>query len=464
MKKPIPILGVGTKSRSNNVTAQRRLNCYIDESDDKSTMVAYGLPGLTGWFYSGAAPIRGFYALGDYVYIVTNNSVSRININTAVQTVLGTIGTSTGLVDIADNGLQVMFVDGSKGYIFTLATLVFVQITDVDFPVAPGSVVFQDSFFIVNDTNTNRYQWSASYNGLAWNALDVAAKESFPDNLVRVSSNSGLLYLFGEHSTEVASGNPNTGSYERITGLTVEHGLVSKQSLAKIQDQLIFLSINRRGECAVSMLSGGTVNKVSTSDIDDILNSYTTISNATGFSYTLNGHEMYQINFPTHNQSWLFDSKTQLWSEVASNHSRHLAERASVFDNHTYVTSYVDGWIYLLDKTAYTDNGQTITFELIGKHIFNNLERFAINELQIDCETGGTLIATGQGSNPQMMIGISKDGGRNWSESFVTMGKIGEYRARARRYRLGTSRDWIFRIRITDPIKRVVIGAYIDGG
>ncbi|MFA5127296.1 MAG: packaged DNA stabilization protein [Patescibacteria group bacterium] len=464
MKKPIPILGLGAQSRSNSVTAQRRLNCYVDQSDDKGSIVAYGLPGLTGWFYSGASPIRGIYPLGDYIYIVTNNSVSRININTMVQTVLGTISTSTGFVSIADNGLQVMFVDGSNGYIFTLATLAFVQITDVDFPVAPVTVVFQDSFFIVNDGGTKRVQWSSSYNGLAWNALDVIAKESFSDNVVRVASNGGYLYLLGENSVEAAAGNPATGAYQRISGLTVEHGLAAVQSLAKINDQLCFLSVNRRGECAVSILSGGSISHVSTSDIDNILNSYTTVSNATAFSYSLNGHEMYQINFPTANASWLYDATMQIWSEVESGGGRHLADRAAMVINSAYVASYTDGWIYFLDKNSYSDNGQAIAFELVGKHLFNNLERIALKEIQIDCETGGTLLASGQGSDPQINIGISNDGGRTWRDSFVTMGKIGEYTARARRYRLGTARDWMFRIRITDPVKRVITGAYVDAG
>ncbi|NOT96234.1 MAG: hypothetical protein HOP00_07985, partial [Nitrospira sp.] len=59
-------------------------------------------------------------------------------------------------------------------------------------------------------------------------------------------------------------------------------------------------------------------------------------------------------------------------------------------------------------------------------------------------------------------IQVSKDGGHVWgSERWVPLGKIGDYRRRAVRRRLGASRDIAIRFRITDPIPRRVCGAYL---
>ena len=58
------------------------------------------------------------------------------------------------------------------------------------------------------------------------------------------------------------------------------------------------------------------------------------------------------------------------------------------------------------------------------------------------------------------MLSISHDAGHTWGvERWTSAGKIGEYRTRARWRRLGRTRDTVFRVRITDPIKVVLLGA-----
>jgi hypothetical protein len=39
------------------------------------------------------------------------------------------------------------------------------------------------------------------------------------------------------------------------------------------------------------------------------------------------------------------------------------------------------------------------------------------------------------------------------------MGQIGEYTQRVKWRSLGAARDWVLKLRITDPVKRVITGA-----
>ena len=79
--------------------------------------------------------------------------------------------------------------------------------------------------------------------------------------------------------------------------------------------------------------------------------------------------------------------------------------------------------------------------------------------IEIDLEAGVGLV-TGQGNDPQAMLDWSDDG-HTWSNKlWRSMGKIGEYTARAKWNRLGSSRNRIFRLTISDPVKKVIIGAY----
>jgi len=64
------------------------------------------------------------------------------------------------------------------------------------------------------------------------------------------------------------------------------------------------------------------------------------------------------------------------------------------------------------------------------------------------------------GYTPQAMLRWSNDGGSTWSnEHWTSIGRIGAYQNRAIWRRLGWSRDRIFEVAISDPIKAVVVSA-----
>jgi hypothetical protein len=80
-------------------------------------------------------------------------------------------------------------------------------------------------------------------------------------------------------------------------------------------------------------------------------------------------------------------------------------------------------------------------------------------------DTSGAEIITNQytatpGYDPQAMLRWSNDGGSTFSnEHWVTIGKIGQYLNRAIWRRLGWSRDRIFEVVVSDPIKAVIVSA-----
>jgi hypothetical protein len=92
----------------------------------------------------------------------------------------------------------------------------------------------------------------------------------------------------------------------------------------------------------------------------------------------------------------------------------------------------------------------------------NDLKRTAHHSLQLDCETGVGLI-DGQGSDPQIMMRWSNNGGHTWSnEHWVPMGKIGSYGTRAIWRRLGMTtkiRDRVYEVSGTDPVRVYIMGA-----
>ncbi len=463
---PIPLFGLGNYSRSRPVCDQHRVNLYSEISGDPERggrITLYSPPGLTSQSSYGANPNRGAWSHGDYKYYVNRDKLYKeANDGTSVAAT-GTLSTTGGLVGMVDNGNQLMIVDGTFGYIYTYATNTLVKITAGDFPANPTSVAFLNLRFGVTSDGNGQYQWSAINDGLTWDALDFATEESNPDNLIRIYSDNGQFILFGEFTTGFAgaTGDPDA-AFGRIGASAIEFGLAARWSLAKFDGSIIFLSKNRLGGVQVSTLSGYTQATVSNADIETLFSSYAGIENATGFSIRVNGHSFYQINFPSEGKSWRYDGKTNEWHEVQSGDGRHRAELQVNHQNNTYLTDYENGNTYLLDSDAVTDNGETIAREFTSRHLMaGNITRFA--EIWIDMEVGvGTL--TGPGVDPQLMMRISKDGGQTWSpERWVSIGTLGNYRARARFTRLGRSSnigEWTFNFRVTDPVKVVFTGAW----
>jgi hypothetical protein len=115
-----------------------------------------------------------------------------------------------------------------------------------------------------------------------------------------------------------------------------------------------------------------------------------------------------------------------------------------------------------MSPNVYDDNGD----ELLRLRAFRNpFSSGYINfykSLQIDMETGVGL-TSGHGSDPNLMIRWSDDGGNNWtSKKRISIGKKGEYSRRVLISRLGSGRDRVWELSISDPVPVRFTGAFID--
>ena len=456
--KPIPLLSNGYKSRSSNVTSQTRINCYIETSDDKNAAVAYGTPGLSLDNDFGSIPIRGIYSVGDYYYVVDQDKLYRVN-NARVNEHIGTLLTTSGYVDIADNGFDLTIVDGTYGYTWNYAAETFTKITAAGFP-GSSTIAFGDSYILADRPGTGQFFRSDSYDATTWDALNYATAETSPDNLVRVYYDHGLLLLFGTKTMEFWAVVASTGVGYLRSGTAAEYGLAAKWSVAKMNNTVIWLAQNSLGEVQVMQLQGYQPVKVSTYDMDSIFNSYTNPGDATAFSYMHNGHSFYQINFTEDNASWLYDGEMAVWSQLKHGDNRHLSNLSAVYNGRILTTAYDSGLIYYIDGDNYTDNGDPIVMELTSKFSFNNMERLTIDKLRLDMETG---VGIGE-TEPQIMLQVSKDGGHTWGgERWHTIGMTGVYATWVAWFRLGQAYSWAFRFRISDPVKRVILGLWANG-
>lgn len=119
------------------------------------------------------------------------------------------------------------------------------------------------------------------------------------------------------------------------------------------------------------------------------------------------------------------------------------------------------GVIGLSDFAAFTEYGNPMEMLITSPPIQNDRKRIFIRRFEADIQAA---TADANTPNPQLRLDYSKDGGETWAPLVISrsMGEIGQYTKRLRWLNLGESRSWVLRLTITDPVRRTVIGTYLD--
>lgn len=434
-----------------------------------------GTPGLTLLQTIGSGPIRGeWYSnaplnggtnLGIF-FVVSGNTVYTVT-SDWVATSIGTLQTSTGPVSMADNSIELVIVDGVNGYYVTLLTPTSVtQITDPNW-LGSNTVTYQDGYFIFCAPDSKEFYLS-DLNAITFNEPANSSKEGYPDNIVGFISSNRNLWLIGDQTTEVwfDSGN-NLNPFEYIQGSFAEVGCVSPYAVCQAANTVFWLGKDKTGTGIAFIANGYTPQRVSTHAVELAIQNYSTISDAIAFSYQENGHVFFVLTFPTASATWVYDTITNMWHERAYT-SQGVLQRirancyAFAFNIHV-VGDYVNGNLYQMSSSVYSDNGNPITRQRITPHASKDMLRIFFQTFQLDIESGTGLDGTGQGINPQAILSWSNDGGHTWSnEHWTSLGAIGATRKRAIWRRLGISRNRVFKVTITDPVKVVMMGAEVD--
>jgi len=499
-----PILGSAYVTRSVNAADARMINLYPEIIPEGGKDPAYlqRTPGLVTLLTLGMgnAPVRGLWALGNFMYAVCGNIFYKIS-PTYVAVAKGTIAGS-GSVSMADNGTQIAIAANGPGYIYNTATDVFSQISDPDYPGAV-TVGYLDGYFVFNQPNSQLVWVTSLLDGLEIDPLDFASAEGAPDGLVGIIIDHREAWLFGTNSVEVWY-NAGTADFplQRIQGAFNEIGCAAAYSIAKMDNGLFWLGRDARGHGIVYRAEGYTGKRISTHAIEWQLQQYSDMSDAIGYTYQQDGHAFYVLIFPSANTTWVYDVATQAWHERAGwnngQYTRHRSNCQVFFNGETIVGDFENGKLYAMRQDVYEDAGAPQRWLRSWRALptgQNNLNRTAQHSLQLDCETGvglsGYAIAEDiylftenneylitedddflisddqtvltQGSDPQVMLRWSDDGGHTWSyEHWRSMGKLGEFGYRTYWRRLGMTeklRDRVYEISGTDPVKIAIMGA-----
>lgn len=469
------------------VDSQRLINMYIERHElnmGKEGEWGYlcNTPGLRKITDVGVGPLRSIFRVNDAIgLIVSGSNLYRFD-SSLVFTLVGTLLSSIGYVSMSSNGIQVMLVDGSHGYIYTIATGVLEPITDPDFK---GShyVDFIDGYFILTEPNSSVWYVTAAYDGSNIDALEYTVAEAKPDNIVRTYAANQKVYVFGSLSLEVFY---NSGTLEfpftRISGAVLDIGLEAAGSVASAGPVICWLGKTAEGKGIIYKLTDLTVTRISTHAVEREIQKYSRTSDASAYMYQLNGHTFYVLNFTTANTTWVCDIGTGLWHEqnylspnrnwslidgqwetvtqqVRNGLTRHRGNYAAFIFDKTILTDYHTSTVYILDSTYTLDDTTPIIRLRSAPYISEKAGMIEHKSFRLDVVTGEG-VGAGEAS---VELEVSNDLGQTWfSVGIKSLGSTGQRAIAVTWYNLGCSEVRAYRIKISDPIEIKILGAYVE--
>lgn len=392
-------------------------------------------------FATGPGTDRGGYNWNGVLHRVMGSKLCRVS-DAGVVTVLGDVGIG-GRVTM-DNGFDRLAIwSGGRLYYWDGSTLS--QVTDPDLGtvidgrwIAGYYLSTDGEFLIVTDLN----------NSLSVNPLKYGSVESDPDPIMAVDELRNEVYALGRYTIEAFQ---NVGGdnfpFQRIEGAQVIRGVIGTHAYTQFAQTFAFLGSGKNEAPAIYLMGAGSTEKLSTSEIDQILLRYTEaqLSSAVLESRVQKGHMWLYMHLP--DTTWVYDLaasqavKEPVWYELNS-----AIVGLATYRARGLVWCY-DQWISgdpttgnlgTFSDTVSTHYGQVIGWDFGTLVVYNDGRGAIVHELELVALPGRVAF----GANPVIWTSYSLDG-ETWSQERPTAaGKQGERGKRIAWRKQGTMRNY----------------------
>lgn len=333
------------------------------------------------------------------------------------------------------------------------------------------------------DTLTTQTVYSSSLNSMK---MDLKA-----DSVVALRATDTSLFVFGQNSLQVLRWQNSTTAPFAIVGKTSLAGVAFADAVTVIGNECFFVGKGLNGMLGVYAVDENcAIRKVSTNAIDQRLAKYASFLNGfkdiKSFAYAYKGHQWFIFTAEEYSsefaETFAFDLSENVWTDRASydeNGDRCpwcAIDSLSIEGYPMFVTRTKGGRIrfcnffpssssdHWLDETG-TEGPYTIIKERTTGIKYDGVNDIVVTSIELVMNTGATMQTdpTKTGYNPRVMLQVSNDGGRTWSnELWEYAGQVGQYSWRVRWNALGKGARFAFRVRMTDPVSFEIATAYLS--
>lgn len=452
----------------------------------------YMLPGGHSLNTATIATAGTQYQVGDQITLAHTNGQQVAAVTIQVASVSGTGGVTafvvvTGgafisLITLPTQFTQLTTTGSGAGIVLTNPNYsVLIQPYPVVLPFTPATSVLAipgasiDGYGLIAQPGTYTLWQSNLLDLSTWNALAFGQASGDPDVIIAIGVLHLEVYVIKARHTEIWTDvGTSPLAFQRVPGTYIQAGCAAPHSLCVVGETLMWLASNSQGNGIIVQVQGYTATRVSTHAIEYAIQQFSSFADAVAYSYQQDGHTFYVIDFPTGNQTWVYDATESakagvpMWHQRAAFSdgvfNRHPCNMYAFFAQTHIVGDSTNGNLYAYDDAALTDNGAQRKWQkswrALGKPTKDPV-RFTA--LQIDMMTGAN--GTPPGTDPQVMLEWSDDGGNTWTQPIPqSAGQLGQTAKRVKFNRLGSTRrnsglDRLFRLSSTDQFPVALMGA-----
>lgn len=261
-------------------------------------------------------------------------------------------------------------------------------------PMAALMVGFDDTYFLRILIGGQKWAISGLLDGVNWDPLDVSQISTVADNVISMIVDHREVWLFCETKTVVYQDTGAVFPFEPISSGFIEQGCTAAFSPCRLDNSIFWLGQDERGGSVAWRAKGYTPDRVSTHAIEYAWAQYSIVSDVVSWTYELNGHAFWVLQFPTANATWVYDASTQMWHKRSYWNLTTGTDDAHLGICHVYafgkhlVGARNSGKIYEMSDAYYDDAGNPIRRKRVSPPIGDGTKWIPWNELQLLMEPG----------------------------------------------------------------------------
>lgn len=366
-------------------------------------------------------------------------SISSLN----VVTVIGDVG-GTGQVTF-DYSFDYLAIASNGNLFLYRPSTGLQQVTDPDLGTVVD-VVWVDGYFMTTD---GEFLIVTELNDpFSVNPLKYGSAEADPDPIVALLKVRNEVYALNRHTIEVFD---NVGGslfpFQRVEGAQVQRGAIGTHACCLFMESIAFIGGGRNEAPAVWLISGSNAQKISTREIDLILEEFTEtqLSNVLVESRVDKGYRHLYIHLP--NRTLVFDAEATtkagmpvwftLTSSLVGNSQYRARNLVWVYNKWVVGDPSSVSFGYLSDSLS-SHWGVLNGWEFATIILYNESRGLIFHEMELIALTGNAIF----GTDPSIWTSHTEDG-LTWSQERVC--KAGVTGVRGKRLswlQQGRMRQW----------------------
>ena len=445
--------------------AGRLYNCYAEPMGEgaREPAVRHRSPGLINFGTTTQSGCRGFIEVAGVLYIGMSGKLEKLTSAGGASANIGNMtGTKKGF--FAHNNAATpdkVFVD-PDGNIATFTPTTVSNTFDADLP-SVNSVDELDGYLLF--TTGSGQIWATGLNDVAIDPLSFTTDQT-SGGLLRGVSWGGRFYAFGNKATGVYT-NVATSPFPLAKSDTIPRGIAGPYCVTGHEDNFSKGLHIVGDDNAVYRIDGNTPAKISSPDLDALIEAVSDKTTIEMCSYISRGHAFIQISCPA--WTWVLNLNNGKWHERPS----YLLTRSRITQAYYAFAKWLcgdteTGNVQQITSTSHLEIEEPLICEVWSAPLedFPRRLRGASAFFDFAVGTGDASGTEPIATDPSVDISYSTDGGQTFSIPRIRkLGRqsVGKTRIRVNQIKASGRQGYIWKVRMSDPVHFGLMGGEMSG-